>query len=76
MILPMTWNADITNEEERRRERDQGRIAEYVDEIIDLLQAMGMSDEDYNVEDFISLLEECRVNIIMHYIGSQIQKQL
>ena len=76
MILPMTWNADITNEEERRRERDQGRIAEYVDEIIDLLLAMGMSDEDYNVEDFISLLEECRVNIIMHYIGSQIQKQL
>ena len=72
----MTWNADIANEDEHQCERDRGRIAEYVNEIIDLLQAMGMSDEDYNVEEFISPLEEDQVNVIMHYIGSQMQKQL
>ena len=49
----------------RRRERDWGCIAEYVDEIIDLLKAMGMSDEDCNVEEFISPLEEGQVNVIM-----------
>ena len=54
----MTWNADIANEDDRRRERDRGRIAEYVDEIIDLLKAMEMNDEDCNVEEFISPLEE------------------
>ena len=57
--------ADIANEDERRRERDRGRIAEYVDEIIDLLKAMGMNDEDCNVEEFISPLEEDQVNVIM-----------
>ena len=50
-VLPVTWNADIANEDERRRDRDRGRIAEYVDEIIDLLKAMGMNDEDCNVEE-------------------------
>ena len=64
-ILPVTWNADIANEDERRREHDRGRIAEYVDEIIDLLKAMGMNDEVCNVEKFISLLEEDQVNVIM-----------
>ena len=64
-ILPVTWNADIANEDERRRERDRGCIAEYVDEIIDLLKAMGMSDEDCNVEEFISPLEEDQLNVIM-----------
>ena len=64
-VLPVTWNADIANENERRRERDRGRIAEYVDEIIDLLQAMGMSDEDCNVEEFTSPLEEDQMNLIM-----------
>ena len=72
----MTWNADIANEDERRHESDRGRIAEYVDEIIDLLEAMGMSEEDYNVEEIISPLEEDHVNVIMQYIGSQMQKQL
>ena len=57
--------ADIANEDERRRERDRGRIAEYVDEIIDLLKAMGMNDEDCNVEEFIPPLEEDQVNVIM-----------
>ena len=57
--------ADIANEDEHRRERDRGRIAEYVDEIIDLLKAMGMNDEDCNVEEFISPLEEDHVNVIM-----------
>ena len=47
----MTWNADIANEDERRRERDRGRIAEYVGDVIDLLQEMGMSDEDFNVAE-------------------------
>ena len=61
----MTLNADIANEDERWRERDRGRIAEYVDEIIDLLRAMGMSDEDCNVEKFISPLGEDQVNVIM-----------
>ena len=32
--------------------------SEYVDEIIDFLKAMGMSDDDCNVEEFISPLEE------------------
>ena len=72
----MTWNAIIANEDERRRERDRRRIAEYVDEIIDLLRAMGMSDEDCNVEEFISPVEENKVNVIMTLIGSQMQKQL
>ena len=76
----MTWNAlqmrYIANEDERRRERDRGRIAAYVDEIVDLLKAMGMSGEDYNVEKFISPLEEDHVNVIMHYFGSQMKKQL
>ena len=75
-ILPVTWNADIANEHERRRERDRGRIGEYVDEIIDLLRAMGMSDEDCNVEEFISPVEEDQVNVMMTLIGSQMQKQL
>ena len=61
----MTWNADIANEDERRRERDRGRNAEYVDEIIDLLRAMGMSDERCDVEDFISPEVEDQVNVIM-----------
>ena len=52
----MSWSANIANEVERRRERDRGRIAKYIDEIIDLLQAMGMSDGDCNVEEFISPL--------------------
>ena len=54
----MTWHADIANEDERLRERDWGRIAECVDEAIDLLQAMGMSDGDCNVEEFIFPPEE------------------
>ena len=33
--------------------------------LIDLLQAMGMSDEDCNVEEFITLLEEDQGNVIM-----------
>ena len=61
----MTWNADIANEDERRRESDRGRIAKYTDKVIDLLKAMGMSDEDCNVEEFISPLEEDQVNVIM-----------
>ena len=61
----MTSNADIASEDERWRERDRGRIAEYVDEIIDLLKAMGMNDEDCNVEEFIPPLEEDQVNVIM-----------
>ena len=61
----MTWNADIANEDERRRERDRGRIAEYVDEINDLLEAMGMGDNDCDVEAFISPPEEDQVNVIM-----------
>ena len=61
----MTWNADIANEDERRRESDRGRIAEYVDEINDLLEAMGMSDKDCNVETFISPPEEDQVNVII-----------
>ena len=32
---------------------------------IDLLQAMGMSDEDCDVEEFISPPEEDKVNVIM-----------
>ena len=64
-ILPVTWNADIANEDEYRRERDRGRIAEYVDEIIDLLRAMGMSDERCDVEDFISPEVEDEVNVTM-----------
>ena len=67
---------DIAHEDERRRERDRGRIAEYVDEIIDLLRAMGMSDERCDVEDFISPVVEDQVNVIMTLIGSQMQKQL
>ena len=59
----MTWNANIANEDDRRR--DQGRIAEFVDEIIDLLMAMGLSEKDCNVEAFISPLEEDQVNVIM-----------
>ena len=61
----MTWNANIANEDERRRECEQGYIAEYVDEIIDLLKAMEMNDEDCNVEELISPLEEVQVNVIM-----------
>ena len=72
----MTWNADIANKDERRRERDRGRIAEYIDEIIDLLRTMGMSDERCDVEDFISPVVEDQVNVIMTLIGSQMQKQL
>ena len=75
-ILPVTWNADIANEDERRRERDRGRIGEYVDEIIALLRVMGMSDEDCDVEEFISPTEEDEVNVILTLIGSQMQKQL
>ena len=56
--------------------RNMWNIAEYVDDIIDLLKAMGMNDEDCNVEEFISPLEEDQVNVIMHYIGSQMRKQL
>ena len=57
----------LSNEEERLRERDRGCIAEYVDEIIDLLQAMGTSDAlpHCNVEEFISPLEEDQENVIM-----------
>ena len=55
----------LSNEDERRRERGRGRIAECVDEIIDLLQAMGMNDKDCNVEEFIPPLEEDHVNVIM-----------
>ena len=55
-ILLVTWNVDIANEDGRRRERDRGRIAEYFDDIINLLQVMGLSDKDHNVEEFISLL--------------------
>ena len=61
----MTWNADIANEDERRREHDRGRIAEYVDEINDLLEVMGMGDNVCDVEAFISLPEEDQVNVIM-----------
>ena len=46
LLTPVTWNADIANEDERWRERDRGRIARYVDDIIDLLQAKGIGDED------------------------------
>ena len=65
LLTPVTWNADIANEDERWRERDRGRIATYVDDIIDLLHAMGISDEDCNVENFISPLVEDQVNVIM-----------
>ena len=58
LLTPVTWNADIANEDERWRERDRGRIARYVDDVIDLLQAMGIGDVDCNVEKFISPLEE------------------
>ena len=61
----MTWNADIANEDEHRRERDRGRNAEYVDEINDLLEAVGMGDNDCDVEAFISPPEEDQVNVIM-----------
>ena len=63
--LKKNSTADLAKEDERRRQRDHGRIAEYVDEIIDLLKAMGMNDEDCNVEEFISPLEEDEVNVIM-----------
>ena len=55
------------NERERDRDREceRGRIAEFVDEIIDVPQAMGMSDGECNVEDFISLLEEDQLIVIM-----------
>ena len=36
----MTWNLDIANANEGGR----GRLAEFADEIIDVLHAMGMSD--------------------------------
>ena len=77
-ILPVTWNADIANEDERRRDRDRGRIAEYVDEINDLLGAMGMGDNDCDVEAFISPPEVDQVNVILTllFFWSQIQKQL
>ena len=61
----MTWNGDIANEDQCRRERDRSRIAEYVDEINHLLQAMGMGDNDCDVEAFISPPEEDQVNVIM-----------
>ena len=61
----MTWDADIANEDERRRERDRGLIAEHVNEINNLLVAMGMSDKDCNVETFIPPPEEDQVNVIM-----------
>ena len=51
-ILSMTMNADIANEDERWRERDRVHIAEYVDEIIDLLHAMGSKsfhEDDYRL---------------------------
>ena len=51
--------------DERRREHNRGRIAEYVDEINDLLEAMGMGDNDCDVEAFISPSEEDQVNVIM-----------
>ena len=63
----MTWNADISNEDQRRRERDRGCIAEYVDEINDLLEAMGMGDNDCDVEAFISSPEEDQVNVIITF---------
>ena len=63
----MTWNADIANEDERRRERDRGRIAKYIDEINDLLGAMGMGDNDFDLEAFISPPEEDQVNVIMTF---------
>ena len=42
-----------------------------------LLKAMGMSDEDCNVEEFISPLEEDQVNVIMmlHWVTNA-NKQL
>ena len=62
-ILPVTWNGDIANEDERRR--DRGRIAEFVDEIHDLFMAMGLSEKDCNVGDLSSPPEEDQVNVIM-----------
>ena len=40
----MSWNAFIANEYERGRERERGSLAEFIDEIVDVLQAIGMSD--------------------------------
>ena len=65
LLTQVTWNADIANEDERWRERGLGRIARYVDDIIDLLQAIGVGDEDSNVENFVSPLGEDQVNVIM-----------
>ena len=61
----MTWNANIANEDECGREHDWRRIAECVDEIIDLLRAMGISDGDCDVEEFISSSKKDEVNVIM-----------
>ena len=62
--LRLIWGL-LSNEDEHRRERDQGRITEYVDEIINLILATGMNGKDCNVEDFVSPLEEDQVNVIM-----------
>ena len=74
----MTWNADIADEDKRRRKRDRGRIAEYVVEINNLLGAMGMGDNDCDMEAFISPPEEDQVNVILTllFFWSQIQKEL
>ena len=50
----MTWNANMTNANERER----GRVAEFANEIIDVLLAMGMSDRGCGIEGFISPSEE------------------
>ena len=55
----MTWDADIANADE------QEHLVEFVDEIIDVLHAMGMINGECNVDEFIFPPEEDQVSAIM-----------
>ena len=57
----MTRNAHIANADERER----WRLADFFDEIIDVLQAIGMSDGECNVKYFPTPREGDEVIVIM-----------
>ena len=52
----------IANEDEREHDQD---IAKYVDEINELLKAIGMSDKECDAEAFVAPSEEDEVNVII-----------
>ena len=60
-----TSNTDIANANECERERERGRLEEFVNVIIDVLHAMGKSNGECNVEKFIFSSKDDKVTVIM-----------